>query len=157
MFKAVLKFSDGEEVEDDERFETEEEAEEYGLVMLSNHNTGAEVLHMSNPGDYPLDAEDEDPEIEAVEVSTLVAHEKTRACNEEEHVATDGVDVASVGAGNPSRSRPGDRARSAADAMRVLAGVARPLSHPRPSAASRTRGSSRDRATGPGAPSRALD
>ena len=51
MFKAVLKFSDGEEVEDDERFETEEEAEECGLVMFSNHNAGAEVLHMSNPGD----------------------------------------------------------------------------------------------------------
>lgn len=68
MFKAVLKFSDGEEVEDDERFGTEEEAEEYGLVMLSNYNTGAEVLHMSNPGDYPLGDDDEDPDIVVVEV-----------------------------------------------------------------------------------------
>jgi hypothetical protein len=68
VFKAVLKFSDGEEVEDDERFETEKEAEEYGLVMLSNYDTGAEVLNMSNPGDYPLDDDDEDPDIEVVEV-----------------------------------------------------------------------------------------
>ncbi|MFC7500562.1 hypothetical protein ACOACQ_19135 [Nocardioides sp. CPCC 206347] len=68
MFKAVLKFADGEEVEDDERFETEEEAEEYGLVMLSNYDTGAEVLHMSNPGDYPLDDADTDPDIVVVEV-----------------------------------------------------------------------------------------
>jgi hypothetical protein len=68
MFKAVLKFADGEEVEDDERFETEEEAEEYGLVMLSSYNTGAEVLHMSNPGDYPLDDDDADPDIVVVEV-----------------------------------------------------------------------------------------
>ena len=68
MFKVVLKFSDGDEVEDDERFETEEDAEEYGLVMLSNYNTGAEVLHMSNPGDYPLRGDDADPEVEVVEV-----------------------------------------------------------------------------------------
>lgn len=67
MFKAVLKFADGEEVEDDERFETEKEAEEYGLVMLSNYNTGAEVLHMSNPGDYSLDDDDADPDIVVVE------------------------------------------------------------------------------------------
>jgi hypothetical protein len=68
MFKAVLRFADGEEVEDDERFETEEEAEKYGLVMLSNYNTGAEVLHMSNPGDHPLPDDDADPEIEVLEV-----------------------------------------------------------------------------------------
>ncbi len=54
--------------DDDEVFETEAEAEAYALVQISNYHTGADVLHMSNPGDYPPDDEDDDPEYEIVEV-----------------------------------------------------------------------------------------
>ena len=59
-WRVKLVFSD-EEVESDDVFETEEAAYDGGVDMRSNYNTGMEVLHMSNPGDYPL--EDEDIEI----------------------------------------------------------------------------------------------
>lgn len=55
MFKAILRFADGEEIEDDDvLFETEEEAEEYGLEMLSAYSTGVEVLSMSNVENSPV-------------------------------------------------------------------------------------------------------
>ncbi|MCG7418707.1 MULTISPECIES: hypothetical protein [Microbacterium] len=53
--------------DDDEVFETEAEAEAYALDQINNFHTGADVLHMSNPGDYPED-DDEDPEYEIIEV-----------------------------------------------------------------------------------------
>lgn len=58
-------FFDGEE--DDEIFDTYEDAEEYALQWLSDWNTGGEVFGMSNPGDYPYDPDDE-PEYEIIEV-----------------------------------------------------------------------------------------
>lgn len=58
---------DGEE--QDEIFSTEEDAEEYALYLCSCARTGAEILHMSNPGDYEYDENSfEDPEYEIVEV-----------------------------------------------------------------------------------------
>lgn len=57
-YKVVMKYSDGTVEEDDEVFDTEGEANEYGLNQVSNYQTGGEVLHLSNPGDHPLDAED---------------------------------------------------------------------------------------------------
>lgn len=62
-FKVV--WDDGDE--DDELFDTEEEAEEAALQGINNFHQGAEVLNMSNPGDYPPD-DDEDPGYEIVEV-----------------------------------------------------------------------------------------
>ncbi len=53
--------------DEDEVFDTEEEAERYALVVISNYHAGAAVLHLSNPGDYP-EGDDEDPEYEIVEV-----------------------------------------------------------------------------------------
>ena len=53
--------------DDDEVFDTEAEAEAYASVQISNLHTGAEVLHLSNPGDYP-EGDDEDLEYEIVEV-----------------------------------------------------------------------------------------
>lgn len=44
---------DGEE--QDEVFDTEEDAEEYALYLRSCTRTGAETLHWSNPGDYDYD------------------------------------------------------------------------------------------------------
>lgn len=50
----------------DEVFDTEEEAEEHALYLCSCAREGAEILHMSNPGDY--DADDYETEYEIIEV-----------------------------------------------------------------------------------------
>lgn len=52
--------------EEDEVFDTEEDAEEYALYLSSCTKEGAEILHMSNSGDY--DADDYDDSYEIVEV-----------------------------------------------------------------------------------------
>lgn len=58
---------DGEE--EDDIFDTEEAAEEYADYLVSCTREGAEILHMSNPGDYDHDEDDfEGPEYEIVEV-----------------------------------------------------------------------------------------
>lgn len=58
---------DGEE--EDDIFDTEEAAEEYADYLVSCTREGAEILHMSNPGDYDYDEDDfEDPEYEIVEL-----------------------------------------------------------------------------------------
>ncbi len=58
---------DGEE--QDEIFNTEQEAEDYALYLCSCARTGAETLNWSNPGDYEYDEETfEEPEYEIVEV-----------------------------------------------------------------------------------------
>lgn len=43
----------GEEL--DEVFDNEKDATEHALYMLSCAQLGAEILHMSNPGDYEYD------------------------------------------------------------------------------------------------------
>lgn len=63
MFKVVLRFSDGATEEDDEVFDTAGDAEAYGSVLCSNYSAGGEVLHLSNPGDYPLDTVGVDYEV----------------------------------------------------------------------------------------------
>jgi len=50
----------------DEAFDTEEEAEEHALYLCSCAREGAEILHMSNPGDY--DEDDYEAEYEIIEV-----------------------------------------------------------------------------------------
>jgi hypothetical protein len=67
MFKVVMKYSDGTTEEDDEVFPSETEAREHGSYLVSCYHEGAEVLHMSNPGDYPL-VEDDDADYEVIEV-----------------------------------------------------------------------------------------
>ena len=53
---------------EDEVFDNEEEAEEYASYLRSCSQTGAELLHMSNPGDYEYDEETfEGPEVEVWE------------------------------------------------------------------------------------------
>lgn len=52
----------------DEVFDTEEDAEEYALYLCSCSREGAEILHMSNPGDYDYDEYNwESPEYEIIE------------------------------------------------------------------------------------------
>ena len=41
--------------EEDEIFNTESDAEDYALYLSSCSRDGAEILHMSNPGDWDYD------------------------------------------------------------------------------------------------------
>ena len=66
MIKYKVIF-DGEE--EDEIFNSYEEAEEHALYLCSCAREGAEILHMSNPGDYDYDDETwENPEYEIIEI-----------------------------------------------------------------------------------------
>ena len=51
---------------DDEIFDTEEDAEEYACYLSSCASLGAEILHMSNPGDY--DEDDYSSNYEIIEI-----------------------------------------------------------------------------------------
>lgn len=54
---------------EDEVFNTKEDAEEYALYLCSCAREGAEILHMSNPGDYDYDEDNfEDPDYEIVKI-----------------------------------------------------------------------------------------
>lgn len=66
-YKVVMQYSDGTSEEQDEIFDTEEAADEYGLYCVSCSNEGAEILNLSNPGDYPLE-EYEQPDYEVIEI-----------------------------------------------------------------------------------------
>ena len=66
-YKVVMCYSDGTREEEDEVFEMESEADEYGLYLCSCYHQGKEILNMSNPGDYPLD-EEEEVDFEIIEV-----------------------------------------------------------------------------------------
>jgi len=58
---------DGEELDDE--FTSEEEANEYALYLLGCAQEGAEILHMSNPGDYDYDVDSyEYPDYEIIEI-----------------------------------------------------------------------------------------
>ena len=63
MAKYKVLFND--ELED-EVFDTEEEAEEHVLYLVSCTKLGAEILHMSNPGDY--DEDDYEADYEIIEI-----------------------------------------------------------------------------------------
>lgn len=49
--------------EEDEVFDTEEDAEDYAMYLSGCAAEGAEILHLSNPGDYDEDDYDDDYEI----------------------------------------------------------------------------------------------
>lgn len=61
-FKVEMQFSDGTSDLDDEIFEIEDAAYDHGLYLLSCHDLGAEILHDSNPGDYPEADSTDEPE-----------------------------------------------------------------------------------------------
>lgn len=66
MAKYKLIFDEDEQ---DEIFNTEKEAEEYALYLCSCTREGAELLHMSNPGDNDYDEDTfEDPDYEIIEI-----------------------------------------------------------------------------------------
>lgn len=65
-YRIEIIYPDGEREEDDEVFDTEEEAQAHGEYMCSCYSLGGEILNMSNPGDYPLS--DDDADFEIIEV-----------------------------------------------------------------------------------------
>jgi hypothetical protein len=55
--------------EEDDLFDSEEDAEEYAVYMQGCSKLGAEILNMSNPGDYDYDEDNyEYPDYEIIEV-----------------------------------------------------------------------------------------
>lgn len=66
-YQVEMQFSDGTTELDDEVFTNRRDAEEHGLYLCSCYRTGNEILNLSNPGDYPLD-EDDDVDFEVIKV-----------------------------------------------------------------------------------------
>lgn len=65
-----------EDEEQDEVFATEEAAEDYALYLRSCSQLGAELLHMSNPGDYDYDEDEwESPDYEIIEIEDWLHEE----------------------------------------------------------------------------------
>ncbi len=52
-YKVIFHYSSGETEEEDELYDTKEEAREAGEYGCQCYYDGGEILHMSNPGDYP--------------------------------------------------------------------------------------------------------
>ncbi len=80
-YKYILTFEDGEKIDSEKEykdldmdnaiFDTYEEAEEAGLYASSCVRDGAEILNMSNPGDYEYDEETyKPPKLKVVEVKS---------------------------------------------------------------------------------------
>ena len=65
-YKVKMHYSNGISEEEEDIFDTEDDAEEYALYLISCGKEGAEILNLSNPGDYDLDDYDE-PDFEIVE------------------------------------------------------------------------------------------
>lgn len=63
MSKYKVIFNDEEQ---DGIFNSESAAEDYALYLVSCTKAGAEILHMSNPGDY--DKDDYETDYEIIEV-----------------------------------------------------------------------------------------
>ncbi len=66
-YKIVMQYPDGTVEEDDEVFETEADANEHGLYLVSCYDLGGEILHLSNPGDHPLSNDEADFEVVEVD------------------------------------------------------------------------------------------
>ena len=67
QYKVVMLYSDGTQDELDDIFDTEEEADRAGMQACSDYRDGCENMNLSNPGDYPLD-DDDDVDYEIIEI-----------------------------------------------------------------------------------------
>lgn len=67
QYKVKLIFDDGEVYEEDDFYDTEEDAYESGCYLKSCYFQGQEILNVSNPGDNPEPDYDKDIEIEVFE------------------------------------------------------------------------------------------
>lgn len=66
-YKIIMINSDGTREEEEDVFDTQEEAEDYANYLVNCSEDGAETLELSNPGDYPLD-EFVEPDFEIIEI-----------------------------------------------------------------------------------------
>ena len=66
-YKIIMQYPDGTNEEHDEVFDTEEGAQDYANYLVSCSQEGAEILCLSNQGDYPLD-DYEDTNFEIIEI-----------------------------------------------------------------------------------------
>ena len=57
-YKVIMRYPNGTDKEEDELYDSEEQAEEAGRYGCSCYREGGETLNLSNPGDYPLDKDD---------------------------------------------------------------------------------------------------
>ena len=73
-FKVLMNYNGDEEMlmEDasyeDAIFDSEEEAEQAVLEACSDAKAGADILNLSNPGDYPDDADSYEVDYEIIEI-----------------------------------------------------------------------------------------
>ena len=68
MAKYKIFWPESDEYEDEE-FDSYDEAEEMAVYYSGCARLGAEMLNLSNPGDYPYDADDfDEPDYEIVKV-----------------------------------------------------------------------------------------
>ena len=76
QYKYILTFPDGHTLDSQEEYDycedgvydSYDDAEEAACNDIGNYHAGAEVLHMSNPGDYPSDGDSDDVEYDIEEI-----------------------------------------------------------------------------------------
>lgn len=68
-YQIMMIYSDETTDLQDEVFDDEDEAIDYAVYLAGCSRTGAEILNMSNPGDYPYDPDTfEEPTFEIIEL-----------------------------------------------------------------------------------------
>lgn len=73
-YKVIATFPDGEVIDSEEMdgvlgvFDDKEDANDWIDRFLTDYETGGEVLHLSNPGDYPMEVVGQEPDFEIVKV-----------------------------------------------------------------------------------------
>lgn len=69
-YKVLYHYPDGTDGEEEELYDSQDQAEEAGLYGCSCYSQGAEILNLSNPGDYPLDGSEDDCEFEVIQIDS---------------------------------------------------------------------------------------
>ena len=73
-YKVIATFPDGEVIDSEEMdgvlgvFDDKEDANDWIDNFLNDYETGGEVLHLSNPGDYPMEIVGQEPDFKIVKV-----------------------------------------------------------------------------------------
>lgn len=68
-YKILMHYDDGTDEEQDEVFDTEASAEEYALYLVGCCSVGAEIMHLSNLGDYAYNEADfESPTFDIIRI-----------------------------------------------------------------------------------------
>lgn len=78
-YKILMHYPDGIDEEPDEVYATEEDAVEAALDAIGCYSVGCEVLHLSNPGDYPLIDDSDEIEFEIIEIDEAVSEQNAKS------------------------------------------------------------------------------